>query len=215
MPISRRPRPGPGPLRSLPVFVAGLLAGACASERPALTPEREARVVEVGRRAAGVLVAELGPRLQAHVAEEGPAGALAYCAAEAQDLTRRAQEDLGAGIEVKRTSFRYRNPANAPDSLEAAALERFQTAVEAGDSLPDHLVQVAGEEAYRYYRPLVVGPVCVRCHGPADSLNREVRALLRERYPQDRATGYRVGDFRGVIRVTVPAATVGSAPRGR
>lgn len=160
-------------------------------------------------------MSELAPRLQAHVAEEGPAGAMAYCAAEAQNLTRQARDQLGPGIGIKRTSFRYRNPANAPDSLEAAALERFRAAVERGDSLPDHLVQPAGEDAYRYYRPLVVGPLCVQCHGPRESLDPEVRALLRERYPDDRATGYRVGDFRGVIRVTIPASMVGPAQGGR
>lgn len=33
-----------------------------------------------------------------------------------------------------------------------------------------------------------------------------VTAALRERYPADRATGYRVGDLRGAFSVRVPLA---------
>jgi hypothetical protein len=31
-----------------------------------------------------------------------------------------------------------------------------------------------------------------------------VQAILHERYPDDLATDYAVGDFRGVVRVSVP-----------
>jgi hypothetical protein len=32
-----------------------------------------------------------------------------------------------------------------------------------------------------------------------------VRRVLSERYPEDLATGYEAGDFRGVVRVSIPA----------
>jgi hypothetical protein len=37
-----------------------------------------------------------------------------------------------------------------------------------------------------------------------------VRTALEETYPEDLATGYEAGDFRGLIRVTVPASKVES-----
>jgi len=63
---------------------------------------------------------------------------------------------------------------------------------------------VEGDDALRYYRPLVVNELCVQCHGPATALAPEVLAALSDLYPSDRATGYLPGDFRGLIRVRIP-----------
>jgi hypothetical protein len=41
----------------------------------------------------------------------------------------------------------------------------------------------------------VIDGVCLTCHG---SVGSDVAAALRERYPDDRATGYALGDFRGI-----------------
>lgn len=41
------------------------------------------------------------------------------------------------------------------------------------------------------------------CHGPGNSIPDTVRAMLAARYPDDRATGYAVGDLRGAISVQV------------
>jgi hypothetical protein len=35
-----------------------------------------------------------------------------------------------------------------------------------------------------------------------------VRAFVAERYPDDLATGYELGDFRGFVRVSIPAEMV-------
>jgi|GEM_PF-6233537 len=38
---------------------------------------------------------------------------------------------------------------------------------------------------------------------PTEGLEQDVREILQDRCPLDRATGYQVGDLRGVISVTV------------
>ena len=50
------------------------------------------------------------------------------------------------------------------------------------------------------------GGVCSRCHGEEGEIDAEVRAAIDERYPQDRATGFRPGDLRGAVSVRVPLA---------
>lgn len=45
-------------------------------------------------------------------------------------------------------------------------------------------------------------PMCLTCHG-AD-LAPDVQAAIAERYPDDRATGYRTGELRGVIWAELP-----------
>ena len=44
-------------------------------------------------------------------------------------------------------------------------------------------------------------PVCLSCHGPPGSLDPEVTTALKNLYPQDEATGYRMGDLRGAFVV--------------
>ena len=47
-------------------------------------------------------------------------------------------------------------------------------------------------------------PLCTTCHGT--SVDPALLAHIRERYPEDRATGYSVGDFRGLFWVVATPA---------
>ena len=160
-------------------------------------------VLETGSAAAGRLAGTLIQNLTAAMDEGGPEGAIDFCSTEAMPITDRVNASL-RGIEVKRTSTRIRNPANAADSLEAAALAWFEEQIATTGSVPDFWVQPEREGAARFYRPLVANAMCVQCHGPVESLSPAVAAALAERYPDDEATGYAPGDLRGLIRVTVP-----------
>lgn len=184
------------------VLLAATLSGACADAPPPWPqPIHEEAATAMGGAAADQLAATLIGHLTAALDSTGPVGAIDFCATEASALTADAAP---VGVDVKRTTRRTRNPANAPDSLEALALEYFESQLDATGSLPAEWIQTEGDVALRYYRPLVVNQLCVQCHGPMEALSPEVLGILGERYPQDRATGYLPGDFRGLIRVRVP-----------
>lgn len=168
-----------------------------------LTAADSAIVAERGALIATGIAQGLAERLQARMADEGVPGAVDFCARAALELT----DSLVAaypGANVKRTSTRIRNPRNAPDALENDALIWFDSVHSATGTLPASLVQVAGSEEVRFYRPLVVAPFCTECHGAPAALDPAVRALLVERYPDDQAVGYEAGELRGVIRVSLP-----------
>jgi hypothetical protein len=192
-----------GPWRWL--VVAALCIGTAGAQ--AAPPAAE---IEAARRradaAAGELVATLMARLTAALAEGGPEAAVRVCSEVAQDVTRAA--GAGDGLVLRRTSLRTRNPANAPDPFERAWLDRAERAIAAGQpALPLYEVVAgpAGGRELRHLRPIVFpGGICASCHGPEDAMSVEVRTLLRERYPADRATGYAPGDLRGAISVRVP-----------
>jgi len=40
----------------------------------------------------------------------------------------------------------------------------------------------------------------MNCHGPNENISSEVKAILKEKYPGDKATGFFVSDIRGAIR---------------
>jgi hypothetical protein len=181
---------------------AGEVGGEPAARAPAAVSDAEA--VTIGDSAAVALSRSLMSRVQMALQEGGPAYAIEFCSERALPITAAVQDSLAGGLELKRTSTRIRNPANAPDSLERAALAYFHSELEAGRPLPPyHLQQTEG--GWRYYKPVVVADFCIACHGPRESLDPAVRQVLAERYPNDQATGYSPGDFRGVIRVSVPA----------
>jgi hypothetical protein len=121
---------------------------------------------------------------------------------------------------MKLTSLKLCNPANAPDAAEKLALDRVQADLEAG-SPPDLLVQridlPSGGAEWRVYKPLGLMRECTACHGKVDSMAPEVRAALKEKFPDDQATGYSIGQLRGLIRVTVtpPAPTVPPKPAAK
>jgi hypothetical protein len=185
--------------------LVGLVTGAAACGGPGeIDPDTRQQVIQVGDSAALALMQSLSGELTRAMAAGGPAHAIAFCAEDAGPLTASVVAGLGPGWDVKRTTLQTRNPANEPDALELDALAFFHGAETAGRELPQHYVQRTPSGDYRYYRPLMVAPLCVECHGPRAELDPAVTRVLAERYPDDYATGYRVGDLRGVVRVTVP-----------
>lgn len=108
---------------------------------------------------------------------------------------------------IKRTSLRVRNPANTPDIADRAALETIARQIERGDPVSSLLVQqvsLPGQPAeWRVYRPMVVLRQCLDCHGADSTLAFGVADALQALYPTDTATGYRPGEWRGLIRVSI------------
>ncbi len=196
-------------MRAFSLGVLALLASGCGETSEELSTEKGQAVVEVAEPAAAELLRTLVGRLSAALEEGGTAGAVEFCAGEALPLTRSVQASLEGGLELKRTSFRVRNPANAPDGAEREALLYFEEAVRDGGQAPSSYVQQVSDTEYRYYKPLFISDVCLRCHGSGEAMEPAVAERIREHYPEDLATGYSPGDFRGVVRVSVPAERVG------
>jgi hypothetical protein len=47
-------------------------------------------------------------------------------------------------------------------------------------------------------------PTCLSCHGPVDTLDPELREALAQRFPDDEATGYQLGELRGAYVAELP-----------
>jgi hypothetical protein len=170
---------------------------------PAAPPEA---AVVAARGAADAVMARVKGLLETELAAGGYAGAVEACAELAQQATREEAER--AGLAVRRVSLRWRNPADAPDAFERAALERLEIEAKAG-ALPVEVIEVAPATAgnpaeLHYLRPIVVAPLCLGCHGAPADLAPGVAEALARRFPADSATGYAAGDLRGAVSVRVP-----------
>ena len=180
----------------------------CDRRPPEVAPETGEAVAQVAGPAAAELLRTLVGRLTQALEEGGAAHAVEFCAIEAIPHTRMVESRLEGRLGLKRTSFRYRNPDNAPDAGDEAALRYFEEAILTQGSAPAHYVQRASETEYRYYQPLFVGQICLQCHGDPGEMGEDVQRAVRARYPEDLATGYEAGQLRGAVRVTVPADRV-------
>lgn len=155
------------------------------------------------RKVATMLPPKLLASLQEEIAKSGPEGAISVCKDMAPKMAGEISQQTG--WKVKRVSLKPRNVARAvPDEWEKAALEDFDKRAAAGEP-PAQLEkgETIGNE-YRYVKALPVQPLCLSCHGPADQLSPAVKSALSQHYPNDRATGYSVGQIRGAISVRKP-----------
>jgi len=208
-------------LMHLPLLFLALVATAHAAA-PRITfvdpATPEAAVVRQAGEAASAQVSQrLVAELTAAMGAGGPEQAVEVCHTKALPLTTEPLPGLAQVTAVKRTSLRLRNPANAPDAAERAALDRVATLIAEGRPAPALLVQKVEADGaapeWRFYRSIAVQAACIACHGSPEVQSSGLRTLLRERYPQDAATGYAVGDWRGLIRVTVqPSSPSPSVP---
>jgi hypothetical protein len=114
-----------------------------------------------------------------------------------------------AVVALRRTSLQLRNPANAPDAADQAALELIRDQLARGDDVASELVQrvtLPGKPLeWRIYRPLVTLKECLECHGRADALAPGVTDTLKVFYRSDQAVDYRTGSWRGLMRVSIVA----------
>ncbi len=163
------------------------------------------RVSAVAAPVAGALTQTLGGNLMAAIEADGHVGAMEFCNVQAMPLTAQVTEEQG--LEVKRTSWRVRNPDNAPDSLEVQALAHFAAQAEAGEA-PEPWVQAVPAGGWRYYQPLPTGDLCLSCHGSPEQLGDGVQQALDRLYPDDEATEFNAGELRGLLRVSVPDEAV-------
>ncbi|MBL8259387.1 MAG: DUF3365 domain-containing protein [Candidatus Competibacteraceae bacterium] len=96
------------------------------------------------------------------------------------------------------TSDEYRNPANAPDGFETAAIQTFK------NDRKQKFTEAFEGNFYRYSQPIFVQQSCLKCHGDPKDAPPEVIA----KYGDKRAFGYKVGDVRGIISVKLPDVTL-------
>ena len=126
---------------------------------------------------------------------EGPVEAIAACQLKAPEIAASLSQ---GGVRVGRTSERLRNPDNAAPDWVVPALEAYST--DSDDRSPRNLSIGPGRSGY--VEPIMVQPLCLACHG--ESLEPEVSSRIQALYPDDRATGYQIGDLRGVFWVEYP-----------
>ncbi|MCI0494185.1 DUF3365 domain-containing protein [candidate division KSB1 bacterium] len=193
------------------ILVLGLLVwiAGCSKDQGQMTAKQEQQIQQIGEEASQALLKNLKQHLMEALNSGDAAEAVEFCAARAMSLTEEVQQSLTPGVQIKRTSFNFRNPNNAPDKHEKAALSHFDSLRAYGQALPEYFIEPIPDTAeYRYYKPIMVAEMCLQCHGVQAKMQLPVKDAILANYPGDLAFGYQPGDFRGLVRVSIPAELI-------
>lgn len=192
----------------LAALLSPLLSGCSATpdnNTAAATPEPA--WVQAARASATAVPPKLLAVLSTAIEVSGPAQAIDVCKEAAPKMARAASEQ--SGWQIKRVSLGNRNPKAVPDAWERRALEEFDRSQKAGVEPAKlerwEVVTENGQAVRRYMRALPTQALCIQCHGRSDQLGAGVAQRLGQLYPQDRATGYAVGQIRGAMTLRQPA----------
>lgn len=169
----------------------------------ACTPDIEQQLT-TSRDAAQQLANSLKSKLKEALQTGGPVEAIGVCNLEAKNISTQISKDFG--WQVGRTSLKIRNPSNTPDNWERKTLLSFEEQNTSGvDTKNLEAYEIIKDEQGKWFRYMKVIPtteVCLICHG--ETIVPPVQQKLTSLYPNDRATGYKVGEIRGAFTIKQP-----------
>ncbi len=179
---------------TLPILLCGLACAPARADDAAIRP-LQAEAASLTAEYAGRLKTALAGAMEA----AGPLSALSVChdaAPEiAADISRRS------GWSVARTSLKPRNASSAPDDYERKVMDTFSVRIANGENAADLIsagvVEQKGRRVFRFVKAISTAANCLACHG--GDIKPELKRKISELYPDDRATGFKIGDMRGVF----------------
>jgi hypothetical protein len=179
-------------MKTAPILLAALLGGSCIAE----APNRETD----GKRLVAEASALLVKNLTEAIAKDGVPGAIGFCSEKALPLTASIGADSGASL--RRVTHKARNPKNKAGAAELEVLSAFRDTLKAGKA-PEPQLRKHADGSETFFAPIVLAnPICLKCHGaPGKDIDADTLAALLKLYPQDDATGFQLGDLRGLWRV--------------
>jgi cytochrome c553 len=146
---------------------------------------------EISTHAQTTLLANVGKAIQ----QGGPEYAVEFCNLQVSGIVDSLNRQYNCVI--SRVSEKNRNPANQLDSgtdmkiWKAFALSTSQDTV------------VGSGKQFLYYKRISTSmPACLKCHGDTQTdINQPTLKKLQALYPEDKATGYQLNDFRGLWKI--------------
>lgn len=120
--------------------------------------------------------------------------AVEFCNIQAMPLTDSIADHLK--VYIQRLSDKNRNPDNAIQTqMDSIAWEKMKS------EKTDFTKQDKNGEVY-YYKPILIAmPTCIKCHGGKNDISESTQKIINQKYPNDKAVGYQMGDLRGMWKI--------------
>lgn len=177
-----------------------LACTACARKEPVVHMPRE-EALRISKEAAQDSFARLSQELANAIADGGPVAAIPVCSTKAQDIVNQVAGERS--LALVRLSDRPRNPAQKAAGADLKAMDVFRETLKTG-AQPTPQVEKSADGSSVVRLPILLSqPLCLQCHGSESDIAPATRKAILATYPDDKATGYRLNDLRGIWRVTV------------
>lgn len=147
--------------------------------------------------AAKKLQQRLGKVLVSTIQSEGHVAAINVCNEQAPAIASAVSDELG--VTVGRTALKVRNPSNEPSAEQKRVLKEFEQLWNQTEDKPPTANYVDDNGHNVWMKAIVMQPQCTACHGT--SIAPDLRQAINEHYPNDKATGFEVGNIRGAFVV--------------
>ena len=157
----------------------------------------ESLAMERGNAIATASQEALASNLKGAIQRGGVQEAFKFCNVQAMPITDSLSQAYDATI--RRATLWVRNPADEATETERKILEKYHEQMQSGES-PDPQVINLDEEYVLYTKPIAIkNGLCLNCHGEVGKqVQQQTYQLIQERYPEDEATGHKMGDLRGI-----------------
>lgn len=200
------------------LFLPMLLLAGCSKSRTPDAPSASTPPAGLSVKAQNValqrgksIVAEtfslLSSNLQTAIQQGGVSNALPFCSLAASPLTAGMANKHG--VTIRRITHKPRNPVDRADATELQILDNFAAAL-TGTNPPPPLVTNLTASTATFFAPIILNnELCLKCHGePGKDISTENVAVIQHLYPQDEATGFKLGDLRGAWRIDIPLSSL-------
>ncbi len=184
---------------SLILIISVFLFTSCKADDKLSDNEIQQYIVK-GKEIGKATVNHLGKNLMKNMKAGGTAQAIPFCNASAQPLTDEITSKYN--VTLKRTSLKIRNSKNAPNTTEKELLNQYLKSISKGEKLKP-VVKKDSNGKVHFYAPIKLEGKCLACHGTVGKeVSQKTDSILKALYPNDKATGFKIGDLRGMVNIT-------------
>lgn len=176
------------------LFILTIILG-CNPQKPKIDLKTYSEIQKKGNEISGltqsVLLANVGQAMK----KGGSVYAVEFCNLQASTIVDSLNRLNNCTI--SRISEKNRNPANNLKTVNDKTL----WGIFEGGTLSDTIINE--NKKLIFYKPIKTAlPACLKCHGQAESdIDSATVEKLKNLYPSDLATGYKLNDFRGLWKI--------------
>jgi len=128
--------------------------------------------------------------------QQGLPAVVDFCHNNAQKLT----DSIGKAhnVVIRRTSHKLRNGHNEPTDAERDVINKYLELQNENQGF-EPIVKREKDGYIHFYAPIKIKEKCLQCHGkPGSEVHDVVLKKIKEKYPNDEATGFKKGELRGI-----------------
>jgi hypothetical protein len=164
-----------------------------------------------GKEIARIARLALKSELHKAIRTGGTANAVSFCSNRAMEITDSVSK--AQMVMIRRIAMKNRNPHNSMSENEGNLYKSYVVQYINGEQMQP-TVSWDKEGRPVYYQPIFTGQLCLTCHGkPGTEILPDVAEKLAQIYPDDKATGFKLGEIRGMWSITFPEYKVTNIER--